>query len=186
MNRMMSVILMLIMASCVKDVDFDQAENLNLSPVLETSIVYFNEPANTFFLNELGEEVSEIQDATVIDIFDDDFVIDNLVKAVFTFKINNTVTRRFQTRVDFLNLAEEVQHTFTLNTMASINNESVVTDHIEVFEGNALEALKASNKVVFTVLLPPSTDGSIIDQMTIGRVELKSKATFYLNINTAE
>jgi len=122
----------------------------------------------------------------VVDILDDDFVVDNLVKAIFTFRISNTVSRQFQTRVDFLNTDEEVEHTFTLGTEASTNSEAAITNHIEVFEGNALMALKSSNKVAFTAILPPSNDGSVIDQNTAGRIELQSKATFYLNINTSE
>ncbi len=178
--------MLLITTSCVKDVDFEQAENFSLNPVLETSVIYFNEPASTFFVNNAGDEVAEAQDATVIDVFDDDFVIDNLVKAVFTFKITNSIERAFQTRIDFLNPEEEVQHTFTVNTVASINNQDVITDYIEVFEGDDLVNLKATNKIVFTAILFPSTDGSVINENTIGRIELKSKATFYLNINTGE
>ena len=186
MKLIKPLFLLLIASSCVKDVDFDQANSFAINPVLETSIVYFNEPANTFFVNDAGEEIEEAQDATVIKVFNDDFLVDNLIKAIFTFKITNSVKRGFQTRIDFLNTEEEVQHTFTVNTMASTNNEDIITDYIEVFEGDALVALKATNKIVFTAILSPSTDGSVINQNTIGRIELKSKATFFLNINTDE
>ena len=187
MKLIKPLLLLLLTVSCVKDVDFDQARNLTINPVLEASIVYFNAPANTFFVNDDGEELPEAQDATVIKVFNSDFLVDNLIRAVFTFKIANSVKRGFQTRIDFLNTEDEVQHTFTVNTAASINNEDVITDHIEVFEGDeALTALKTTNKMVFTAILSPSTDGSVINQNTIGRVELKSKATFFLNINTDE
>jgi len=186
MNRLIYIIMLLSLCSCVKGLDFDQADILTLNPVIESSIIYFNEPANTFFVDTNGEEISLTQDETILDIFKDSFVTDNLEKAVFVFEMTNTINRNVVAQIDFLNLNEDILHTFTINASTSINNEEVITTHIELFQDDTLLALKATEKMVFTIILPPSIDGTLINENTEGRMELKSKATFFLNINTAE
>jgi len=181
MNWIKFVLLLLIITSCVKGIDVDQAENINLHPVYESSLIYFNAPANTFFINQAGDEVTEARDATVINVFDHPYVLENLIKAEFHFKLTNSVNRRFQTRIDFLNPSEDLVHSFTLNTEASTNNAEIVTNYNEVFENEQLDAIKTTNLIALTAILSPTLDGSTINDNTLGHVELISKATFYFN-----
>ena len=71
----------LLFASCVKDVDFDQAEDVVLTPVIASSVVYTDVEASRF--SENGMELETVSDTIAnIEIFTDDFVLDN-------FKINH-------------------------------------------------------------------------------------------------
>ena len=171
--------------ACVKDVDFDQAEDLTISPALEVSVIHFEEPANTF-VDDNGMELETVIDSVGIEIFNDEFVIDNLVKADFSFIATNTINRTYQSQIDFYNDLYELQHTFSFGVGASTNGQDVVVEYVEVFEGQDLEALKATTNLVLTLTLMPSNDGSLLDENSAGNLKLRSKASFYFDINTSE
>lgn len=165
------------LASCTKPVDFNQVNDLQLNPVFESSLVYINEPANRFLVNET--EVTVLQDSVNIDFFNDQFIIDNLVRADLLFQTINSIPRGFQVRVDMMDNSNQILHTFSFSTGASPDNSDLVTEHTEVFQGSSMVALKNTTKMMFTLTLLP---GPAIDANTLGRIILKSKGTFYLNV----
>ena len=107
-------------------------------------------------------------------------IVENLIKAEFVFETTNSISRAFQVRVDFLDDTNQIQHTFTFFTTASTNNTNVVSNYTEVFQDNALNALKNTSILVFSLKMLP---GVPINQNTIGRISVKSKAVFYFNID---
>ncbi|MDD7886419.1 hypothetical protein [Flavivirga sp. 57AJ16] len=171
------IILYLIFFSCTKEIDFDQADDFEISPVMESSLVFFDEPANSFLLN--NTEIISIKDSIKIDFFNNEFIVDNLIKADFVFETTNSINKGFQLQVDFINDTEEQLHTFTIRVSPSSDGSDVLSNHVEEFEGDTLTALKSTRKLVFTLSLLP---GGPIDQTTRGRIKLESKAVFYLNI----
>ena len=174
----------LFFSACVSGVDFDQGEDFTISPIIDASLIYFEEPASTF-VDENGLEQTIVRDSVVIDAFSDQFIIDNLIKAEFLFEVTNSINRAYQAQVDFLDENDDLKHTFTFSVGASPTNAPVVAEHLEVFENASLEALKQSIKLVITLTMLPSTDGSVLDQNSSGDIKFRSKATFYLNIDTS-
>lgn len=164
-----------LLFSCVKDIDFEQTKDFEITPVLESSLIFFNESANRFLDN--GNEITIIQDFVVVDFFNDKFIVDNLIKAEFKFETINTINRAFELQVDLFN-NNQLQHTFTVFQEASSNNSENFTSYIETFQDNTLEALKRTNVLVFTLRLLP---GEQIN-LNIGTIELKSLAAFYFKI----
>ncbi|MBB1489923.1 hypothetical protein H4O21_25300, partial [Oceanospirillum sp. D5] len=59
-------------------------------------------------------------------------------------------------------------------------NEVIASTHMEVFEGDALERLKQSRIIAFTLVMQP---GEAINQDTPGEISVKSKGVFSLNID---
>ncbi|WP_400076841.1 hypothetical protein [Winogradskyella sp. R77965] len=176
------IILSTSLISCVKDVDFDQADNLSLSPVLEASLVYTEVEASQFSINDVELEI--VRDSIAnIEIFKDQFVKDNLVKAEFIFKTTNTILRTFNLQVDFLNNTDELQHTLSFDALSSSSGNEVVTEYIEIFEDDSLDDLKLVTKMVITLRLYPSSDDSILNENSSGKISLKSKGVFYFNID---
>lgn len=171
--------------ACVKDVDFEQAENLFITPALEVSVIHFEEPAATF-VDDDGLELTTVVDSVYVEIFSDEFVVDNLVKADFLFETINTINRSYQAQIDFFNDLYELQHSFNFGVPASSNNQDIVVEYVEEFDGQQLEALKSTTNLVLTITLFPSEDGSILTDTSIGDLELNSKASFYFDINTSE
>jgi hypothetical protein len=163
--------------SCTQDVSFEQARDYVLTPVVESSLVFFDEPASSFL--DSGIEIEIIQDFVEIDFFGDDFIVDNLVKAEFNFNTLNSISRRFELRIDMFDEANQLQHTFTVIQEASENGEDVPSSYIEIFEDDSLQALKNTTVILFTYRLLP---GPEIDEDTPGKIQLESKAVFYFEI----
>lgn len=185
LNTILLLCITLSFNACIKDVDFDQAENLSISPALEVSILHFEEPVNTF-LDDDGVEIITVKDSVNIGIFSDQFVVDNLIKADFLFEATNTINRAYEAEIEFYNDLFELQHTINFGVSESPNNQDVVVEYVEIFEGMELEALKATTNLVLTLNLLPSMDGSTLNENTPGDLILRSKASFYFNINTSE
>ncbi|WP_299119700.1 hypothetical protein [uncultured Winogradskyella sp.] len=177
-----TIILLISLLSCVKDVDFDQANDFSLTPALEASIVYTEVEASQFSLN--GVEIEIIRDSIAnIEIFEEQFVKDNLIRAEFIFEATNTIPRTFNLQVDFLNNTDELQHTVSFDALASSAGNEVVTEYIEIFEDDSLENLKLVTKMIITLTLYPSSDGSMLNENSSEKISLKSKGIFYFDID---
>lgn len=164
--------------SCTSDVDFNQINDLELTPIVESSLVFLDEPANQFLDN--GVEIVVVRDSMDITFFRKQFINDYLVKADLIFETNNTINRGFQVQIDFLNEFNQREHVFTFQSSASISNTSLVESYTETFEDNSLAALKSTTKMVFTLTVLPGTP---ITENTIGTIQLKSKGVFFFNID---
>ena len=189
-NRILSKLslflcLALVCNACIKDVDFEQAENLSITPALEASVIHFDEPAVTF-LDENGVELTVIRDSVNIEIFSDPFVVDNLIKADFLFEAVNTINRAYVAEIEFFDDQFMLVHEFEFGVTESLNGEDIIVEYVEVFEGLELESLKATTNLVLTITLLPSSDGSILDETSPGNLKLRSKASFYFDIMTSE
>lgn len=184
-NILLGLCIMLCFNACIKDVDFEQAENLTISPALEVSVMHFEEQASTF-IDDNGVELITVTDSVNIEIFSDQFVVDNLIKADFLFEATNTINRAYEAEIDFYDDLYQLQHSFSFSVGASTNNQDVVVEYVEVFEGQELEALKTTTNLVLSLTLQPSSDGSILTDVTPGILKLRSKASFYFEINTSE
>ncbi len=172
---------MLATVSCVKDVDFDQTEDIVLTPVLTSSVIFTEVEASQF--SENGMELETVRDSVSnIEIFSDEFVNDNLVKVELVFEAINSINRTFNLQIDFLKDADELQHSFSFDALPSNSGSDIITEYTELFENESLEALKASTIMVITLRLYPSTDGSSLDENSAGTIALKSKGIFYFNI----
>jgi hypothetical protein len=171
-----------IMSSCIKDVDFDQADDLTLTPVITSSIVYAEVEASRF--SENGMELETVTDSLAnIEIFENDFIIDNLVRAELVFEATNSINRTFGLQIDFLNAVDELEHTLSFDASPSPTGNTIVTTYTEVFEDMSLDALKMKTKMAVTLRLYPSNDGSSLDENALGNIILKSKGLFYFSVS---
>ena len=110
----LSIIAIATLTSCIKDVDFDQAEDIVLTPVLTSSILFTEVEASRF--SEDGMELEIVRDSVAnIEIFTDEFVKDNLVKAELFFEVTNSINRTFNLQIEFVNDADELQHTLSFD-----------------------------------------------------------------------
>lgn len=181
--RVLLIFSFFLAQACFEDVDFDQPTDVILNPVFDVSVAFFEIEASQFV--ETGMEAPFVNDSiTDIDIFQDDFIRDNLVKAELTFSANNTINRSFILRFDFFDNENQLQHTFSFTIPASSTGTPVVIEHIETFESTTLDALLNTTQLELTAILVPSTDGSILNENSTGRVEVQSKGRFYFNVES--
>lgn len=166
---------------CIGDVDFDQARDLAINTPIEASVIYIDEPASTF-LDDDGIELVTVRDSVYVEIFSDDYMVDNLTKAEFLFEATNTINRAYQADIEFYDDAFNLQHTFSFSVGASPDNQEVVVEYTEIFEGLELEALKNTTNLVLNLTLQPSDDGTQLTETTPGNLKLRSKALLYIDV----
>lgn len=174
------VVLSAVFISCVKDVDFSQAENISISPIAESSLFFSKIEASRFSFN--GTEITTIRDSiTNIDLFENDYFTDNLIKAEINLEISNTIDRTFTLQMDYFNANNDLLGISFPVTILPLLTEQT---HTEVYENLTLDELKTITKIRITYTLEPSSDGSVIDDNTPGEIDFKSKAILYLQIDS--
>jgi len=169
---------LLLFFACTKPIDFNQVENLVLEPVVESSLIFYTASASDFFVG--GSEQSTAEDFAEIDVFNNSFVQNNLIKVDFVFNVENSINREYSLTVSFLDGNEQILETFNVNTEASPNNLVIATQHVETFEGASLQRIKEARALVFRLTMQPGTP---INQSTPGEISVKSKGILSLNIN---
>lgn len=170
-----------ILASCVKDVDFEQAEDISISPVLESSLIFFDFPASEFS-EPTGTAIVTVGDDLELDVFNDEFLRDNLIKAEFFFEVTNSIDRNFRADIIMYDANDQITHTFNIDVTPDGNNE-VVTTHTEVYEDALLEQLKNTVRLELVLSMFPSSTGIPLDENSIGNIKMRSKATLFFQID---
>lgn len=182
LQRIIPIIFLLITASCVKDVDFEQAENLAISPVLESSLIFFNFSAPEF-QEPTGTALVIEQDELELDFFNEEFIRDNLVKAEFFFEVTSSIDRTFHIEISMFDMAGNATNTFDISITSDGNNETQVI-HRELFEGATLDQLKNTTQMKVILTMFPHDSGIPLDDTSTGNLKMRSKATLFFEIDT--
>lgn len=168
-----SVAFFLLFFSCIKDTDFDQSNDINISPVFELDLIHFNLDASDFFDTINNIPLFTIRDTTQIKFLDDSFSRENLKRAVFEFNFTNSIPKEFRVNFQFLRSRQRVTYeTETVITAGTVQNPNAY-QFIEDVEGAKIDSLTRADRVVVTVTIPPSNDS------IQGVLNLKSKTTYY-------
>jgi hypothetical protein len=168
--------LLFFFSACVKDTNFDQADNIVLTPIVELDLLYFDLPAITFFDTATSIPVLTVRDTTDLPFLNDAEIRNNLKRAVFSFKVGNSIQREFQVDFEFLDDQNQVTSTIQIPVAQGTVSNPVITEYTENFEGQELINLTGAGKVAVSVTIASSNanlDGSI---------KLQSKTTYYLEL----
>ncbi len=171
------IFMIFLFNACIKDTDFDQANDVVLTPVVELDLIYFDLAAGDFYDESTSSSILTLRDTTEIRFLDDEEIMESLKRAEFYFRFTNSIMRSFF--VDFQFLSEENDTTYTAQTQVASGNltNPVVSEFIENVEGEAISDLTLASKVVVSVTIPSS--GPNLE----GTLNLKSKTTYYLEVN---
>lgn len=179
MNKIISPFILTIGAclfftACIKNTDFDQSEDIVLTPVIDLNLIYFNLQTRDFYDSITSTPILTVRDTTLIKFLDDSTLQEDLRRVEFYFKFTNSIPRNFQ--VDFQFLSEMNDTTYFAETSVDQGTLStpVITEFIENIEGDAILELTKANKVVVSVTIPSNSEN--LD----GELNLKSKATYFL------
>lgn len=162
--------------ACVKDTDFEQAENITLTPVVELNLVFFDLPATAFFDSISNTPRLTVSDTTEIRFLDDGEIQESLRRAEFFFRFENSIPRSFETQFDFISPESEITYTTTVPVEEGEPTLPVVTEFTENVEGDQILNLTQADKVVVTVNIPEANED------LEGNLNLQSKTTYYLEI----
>ncbi|AFL81368.1 hypothetical protein Aeqsu_1893 [Aequorivita sublithincola DSM 14238] len=164
----------LFFTACIKDTDFDQAEDIALTPVIELDLIYFNLQANRFFDTINSVPIFTVRDTTLIKFLDDSTLQESLKRAEFFFKFTNSIPRDFQVNFQFLSELNDTTYVAGTSVASGTKAAPVITEFTENVEGEAILSLTQAQKVVVSVTIPSSNEN------LEGILNLKSKTTYYL------
>ena len=161
-------------SACVKDTDFNQTDDIVVSPILELDFLFFNVDSTNF--SDLGVNNLVLTDTTYFDFLNDEFTVDNLTRAEFFFRNTNSFSTQFTTQYQFLDENNISHFEILIPVDAGTISNSVITEHTENIEGEDILNLTMAEKVVVNIMASSSVD----DQD--GVLNLQSKTTYYLRI----
>ena len=163
-----------LLMACVKDTDFNQTDDILITPTVALDFLLFNLSSESF--SEIGVANLVVSDTTFFKFLNEDFTVDNLIKADFYFKNTNSFPIQFSTQYQFLDENNELHYEIIIPVNSGSLSNPVITEHIEIIEEGTIVNLTMADKVVVNV-----TAASPLDNLD-GILNLQSKTTYYLRI----
>jgi len=168
------VFAILMLSSCIRDTDFEQADDIALTPVVELDLIYFNLLAADFFDENTSTQILTVRDTTEIRFLDDTEIQESLKRVEFYFKFTNSISREFQVDFQFLNEQNDTTYTTQTNVASGSVTTPVITEFIKNVEGEEILELTQASRVIVSVTIPSSSAN------LEGELNLQSKTTYYL------
>lgn len=169
-----------LFSSCIKDVDFEQINDLTSAPTFKTSLAHFTLNQITFFdrINSL-EIITPINRTSSFLSLKSSFVRENLQQMILDFEINNEFNREFRATFEFLDDNDVVTHSFNTFFIAANNLKFTRQERINVSGNNQF---LSSTKIRVFIELRPSNNGAVINPNIEKKLVFKTAGTFFLNL----
>lgn len=113
--------------SCSEDLDFGQFDDLDITPTLESSLVYMESPES-----QINNAASNFYSKTFqFEAFNESYFADRVIEGSITYELENTTSKDIELEIDFLDASGSVldSEIFTLSATPS------GTVHRETFYG---------------------------------------------------
>lgn len=166
----------LFLFSCSSDLDFNQTKNLRLEPTYVVNLVYFDIPANEFVTN--GTETPRFIDQSTVDIFNNTFFVNDLVKADLDFEINNTIARAYTLEVKLLDSSGTPLDIILISVPAYTGVSNIIPQK-ETFQGTRLNILKNTTRIEMSLRM---ASGTALTESSTGTIKMRSGVTAYFVI----
>ena len=167
---------MLLFVSCFDGTDFDQANDVVVTPEIELDLIYFNLEASNFYDYANNTEVLVVEDTTDLDFLGGSDINDIIKGADFYFEFTNTIARGFNVSFDFLSQDNVSRYLMQTTVAPGSENTPVVSYFVQSLDELQIKELTKAKKVLVTVTIPSSS------QDLTGVLNLQSKTTYYLQI----
>jgi hypothetical protein len=140
------ILIGLLSFSCVGDLDFDQADDIFIEPVVLVSLIHFNADGIDF-PGSVDQEV--FNDESEVHFFDSDFAEESITRVIIDYDMENTFDRDFSIAYNFLDNNDVIIHTTLLIIPA--NSHPLESD---IFEENInLRDLLRTDKIAIEVIM---------------------------------
>lgn len=166
----------LLFTSCVKDVDFEEAEEITITPIIEANLVFFDIEATRFYDVETDMPILSVSDVTELPFLDDTGTQENLLEAEFTFLFANSIEREFVVDFEFLDDDGVIQYNTQTTVNQGFSGDVRETEFIHSVVVPETLNLTMANRLRIVVTIPSS------DATLQGNLVMQSKATFYFEI----
>lgn len=171
--------LMLALTSCVKDIDFNQANNLVLKPTYVASLLNFSFDQTSFFDKVTNSEIIAIKNKYRFSFTDDINAEGKVEKIILDFEFDNPFNREFDLEYTFFDVNDN--STYKSIKISIPANASNFKYQEEILVSNNPNLFNTSQLITLTKLLP-STDASVIDVNTSKELKFTLSGTFYLKV----
>ncbi|MBP2830961.1 hypothetical protein J8281_02075 [Aquimarina sp. U1-2] len=167
--------------ACVKDVDFDQIEDVVLTPVYEVDFIYSKFDTSQFIDSSIPPTVTlpevVISDTLNYDLLGTDFVVENLEQVILSFEFRNTIEREFTFSFGFLNDSNQrigSSYTVVASAGEGSNTDPVLTSEVILLDKSDITTLSAATKLITEIRVQN------VNVSLSGVLELKSKGTYFI------
>jgi len=165
-----------LLVSCVSDVDLDRIDEIILTPEIEADLVFFTlNTANFDAVNESSMQIS-VRDTTRLEFLDDAIIQEYLQELELMYSVENTFNRTLINRSLFLDNAGVIQYEVIFPIAASQDGEVVTTSFQAVLSQEDIQGIRNAIQLVNEVTL--FTNGLPYD----GVLSFQSKAIYSLQI----
>lgn len=169
--------LVLVLTSCLKELDFDQTKDFESKPVYSATLLYFDLTQTDFLIGNF--EIIQVADTLNFTLLSNDIFQKQLEKVELLFKVKNEFKRGFKIELDFLDDAfQVVQH---IDPMEIPELAPDFEQRVSIVISDSPLFLKAT-KLKVNIQLKSSSDGSIINPNVQKSLSFKSAGDFYLKI----
>lgn len=162
----------LLCFGCVKDVDFNQSEQISLSPDLQSDLLIYSIDERYFTDSITKAFKPVIRDTVRLEFLDDDYIQKDLVSVEFSFRHINTFSQEIDSRILFL--SENGQLQFSVDypiPSGSPNNPSEII-YTEFIEQNRIHLVRNSIQMIVELEMIPN------GQPVSGNLDFASKGLF--------
>lgn len=168
------VLICLFFTGCIRDTDFEQSENIVLSPVVELDLIYFNVKGTDFYDTINSLPILTLRDTTLIKFLNDSTLGESLKRVEFYFLFSNSIPRSFSVDFQFLGETNDTAYVAQTTVTQGSPDKPALTEFVENVEGADILRLTQANKVVVSVTIPSSQSN------LEGILNLKSKTTYFV------
>ncbi len=168
---------LLVVASCVSDIDLDRIDEVVLTPRIDADLVFFTLSASDFETANTNTAQLVVRDTTRLEFLDDNVVQENLKEIELTYRSDNTFNSALINRSLFLDDAGVIQYEVSFPINASQNGEVATTRYQVILSEEDIEAIRNSIQLVNEVTL--FTNGIVSE----GVLTLQSKAVYSLELS---
>ncbi|WP_299257916.1 hypothetical protein [uncultured Aquimarina sp.] len=177
----------LITASCVKELDFEQLDEVVLTPVFEADFIYSefdvenNIPEGTPPNTEFTIPPEVLRDTINYDLVGSDFAIDNLDRVELTMEVRNIIPIAFTIQFQFLTQAgQPIGQLYRIPVQAGLGEgtEPVISfsdPNPIVLDNATLNQLASAQKIATEIIVPA------LNSDLRGVLQIRSKASYYVN-----
>lgn len=161
----------ILVTSCVKDIDIDQAQEIVIPPSVALDLVYFTlDPSDFVQSSASGPFVA--RDEVRLEFLDDEYIRDGLVRADYNFVFINSFPQTFRATFTFLSENNSVRYRVSFDVPAGSASTPATIDYTEIIDIDEIDAIRRSIKMRMQI------EGMPNEEAFEGQLQLKSKA-FY-------
>jgi hypothetical protein len=179
MNKFFGILILGIFSfSCTSDLDFNQAKDVQIEPVVVADFATFDVKESQFSI--AGIPQTQLSEVVAYDVFTDPFFKKSLIKADLFFEINNTINSAFAVELNFLDVNGYTIYTIPFVVPPYVGIPILVTKTNTFVTDSDIDILKNTRKIKFVITPLPSPTSPPLSASSSASLKLRSSSTAVL------